>query len=92
MDISVLNIALVGTYLLQLLFAAFFDKVAAYNIRQPFDNNDKKGRETVYIVSFAFLLLINLALIVPGLLLLTNNKSVVLNQTSSIAMATLNPW
>lgn len=52
------------------------------------DEKDKKGRMTIYVVSFALLLLINLALIVPGLLLVTNNKSVAVGQTASIAMAT----
>ena len=77
------NISIAFYYLLLFLIKTLlivFDKFL--------DENNKKGRMTVYIYSFILLLLINLALIVPGFLLITNNKNVVVDQITSIAMAT----
>lgn len=77
------NISIAFYYLLLFLIKTLlivFDKFL--------DENNKKGRMTVYIYSFILLLLINLALIVPGFLLMTNNKNVVVDQITSIAMAT----
>lgn len=77
------NISITFYYLLLFLIKTLlivFDKFL--------DENNKKGRMTVYIYSFVLLLLINMALIVPSFLLMTNNKNVVVDQITSIAMAT----
>ena len=52
------------------------------------NEDDKKRRKDIYVVSFVLLLLINLALIVPTLLLIRNDKNVLVDQITSIAMAT----
>lgn len=58
------------------------DKVYAKRIAKEY--SPKK----VYILSFIFLLAINLSLIEPAIFLVTNNKNVVAGQITSIAMAT----
>lgn len=77
------NISIAVYYLL-----LFLIKVLLIVFDKFLDEDNKKGRVCVYILSFVFLLLINMALIVPTYLLVTNNKSVAADQITSIAMAT----
>ncbi len=69
-------------------FFIFLIKIILVIFDRLLDYDNRETRKKVYVFSFALLLLINLALIVPGFLLVTNKKNVVADQLTSITMAT----
>lgn len=69
-------------------FFIFLIKMILVIFDRLLDYENRKARKKVYTFSFALLLLINLALIVPGFILVTNKKNVVADQLTSITMAT----
>lgn len=69
-------------------FFIFLIKMILVIFDRLLDYDNRETRKKVYTFSFALLLLINLALIVPGFILVTNKKNVVADQLTSITMAT----
>ncbi len=80
---AIWNISIAVYYLLLL-----FIKTLLILSNKFLNEDDKRRRKGIYVISFLLLLLINLALIGPSILLIKNDKNVLVDQISSIALAT----
>lgn len=78
---------IISIYYFLLLCIKFLLVTFIFKLKDKTKENIKKER-IVYCFSFAFLILINLALIGPAILLIENKKEVRVDRTTSVLIAT----